>query len=74
MIKEGLAKPWYLDKPRNVEASSNQKRVEDALREGAKDRAAIASESGLGLEEVRRELFRLQLDGLDLQQIDRVST
>jgi hypothetical protein len=28
----------------------------------------------LGLEEVRRELFRLQLDGLDLQQIDRVST
>jgi predicted Rossmann fold nucleotide-binding protein DprA/Smf involved in DNA uptake len=74
MIKEGLAKPWYLDKHRNVEASSNQKRIEDALREGATDQASIATESGLSIEEVRRELFRLQLDGLDLQQIDRVTT
>ncbi|MCF8524735.1 MAG: DNA-protecting protein DprA [Aquiluna sp.] len=74
MIKEGLAKPWYLDKHRNVEASANQKRVEDALREGARDQASIASESGLGIEEVRRELFRLKLEGWDLHQIDRVST
>ena len=74
MIKEGLAKTWYLDKHRNVEASANQKRVEDALREGAKDHVSIASESGLGIEEVRRELFRLKLEGLDLHQIDRVST
>ena len=74
MIKEGLAKPWHLDKHRTVEASSNRKRVEDALREGATDQASIASESGLGLEEVRRELLRLQLDGLALQQFDRVST
>jgi DNA processing protein len=74
MIKEGLAKPWYLDKHRNVEASSNQKRIEDALREGATDQASIATESGLSIEEVRRELFRLQLDGLGLQQIDRVTT
>jgi DNA processing protein len=74
MIKEGLAKPWYLDKHRNLEASSNQKRIEDALREGATDHASIAAESGLGIQEVRHELFRLQLDGLDLQQIDRVST
>ena len=74
MIKEGLAKPWYLDKPRNVEASSNQKRIEDALREGATDQESIATESGLSIEEVRRELVRLQLDGLDLRQIDRVTT
>jgi DNA processing protein len=74
MIKEGLAKPWYLEKHLNVEKSSNQKRIEDALREGASDPESIASESGLGIEQVRRELFRLQLDGLDLQQIERVST
>jgi DNA processing protein len=74
MIKEGLAKPWHLNKYRNLEASSNQKRIEDAVRAGARDHVSIASESGLGIEEVRRELFRLQLDGLDMQQIDRVST
>ncbi|MFM1957961.1 MAG: hypothetical protein RI929_324 [Actinomycetota bacterium] len=62
MIKEGLAKPWQLDRHRNVEESTSQKRVLDALREGAEDFPAIARESGLSIDEVKRELFRLKLD------------
>jgi DNA processing protein len=62
MIKEGLAKAWHLDRHREVEESTTQKRVLDALREGAGDYPSIARESGLSIEEVRRELFRLQLD------------
>ncbi len=62
MIKEGLAKPWQFDRHRSVEETTNQKRVLDALREGADDFPSIARESGLSIEEVRRELFRLKLD------------
>jgi DNA processing protein len=62
MIKEGLAKAWHLDRHREVEESTTQKRVLDALREGAGDYPSIARESGLSIEEVRRELFRLKLD------------
>jgi DNA processing protein len=62
MIKEGLAKPWHLDRHRVVEETANQKRVLDALREGAEDFHSIARESGLSIEEVRQELFRLKRD------------
>lgn len=73
MIKEGLAKPWHLEKHRSVEASTTQKRVLDAIREGANDNASIARESGLSVEEVRRELVGLQLEGLSLPSNDRIS-
>ena len=63
MIKEGLAQPWHLDQHRMIEPTSSQKRVLDALREGASDFPSIARESGLSIGEVRRELHRLQLDG-----------
>ena len=63
MIKEGLAQPWHLDQHRTIEPTSSQKRVLDALREGASDFPSIARESGLSMSEVRRELHRLQLDG-----------
>lgn len=62
MIKEGLAKPWHLDRHRTVEESTTQKRVIDALREGADDFPSIARESGLSIQEVKRELSRLKLD------------
>lgn len=63
MIKEGLAQPWQIDRHRRVEPSYSQKRIQDALREGASDHSSIARESGLSISEVRRELARLQLDG-----------
>lgn len=73
MIKEGLAKPWYLDKHRNVEASDLQKRVLDAIREGASDYVSVARESGLSIEEVRRELVGLTLEGHSLPSNNRIS-
>jgi predicted Rossmann fold nucleotide-binding protein DprA/Smf involved in DNA uptake len=62
MIKEGLAKPWQLGRAPYLEESPTQKRVLDALREGAADFPSIARESGLSIEEVKKELFRLKLD------------
>jgi DNA processing protein len=73
MIKEGLAKPWYLDRYRDIEASTAQKRVLDSMRDGASDELAIARESGLSVEEVRTEVARLQLDGLSLSPNQRIS-
>ena len=63
MIKEGIARPWHLTGHRYLEATSSQKRVQDAVREGASDSLAIAAESGLSVQEVRKELMRLQLEG-----------
>lgn len=61
MIREGLAQPWNFGDL--VEPSLDQKRVLDAMREGAKEPAEIARESGMGISQVIRELRSLRLAG-----------
>jgi DNA processing protein len=61
MIREGLAQPWTFGDL--VEPSLDQKRVLDAIREGAKEPAEIARESGMGISQVIRELRSLRLAG-----------
>jgi DNA processing protein len=61
MIREGLAQPWNFGDL--VEPSLDQKRVLDAMREGAKEPAEIARESGMGISQVIRELRLLRLAG-----------
>jgi DNA processing protein len=53
MIQQGLAKQYVLDVPIEIEPSLNTKRVEDALRAGAKTPSEIAIESGLRLNTVK---------------------
>jgi len=53
MIQQGLAKQYVLDVPIEIEPSWNAKRVEDALRTGAKTPSAIAIESGLSVDHVK---------------------
>lgn len=53
MIQEGLAKQYVLDDPIEIEPSWTKKRVQDALRAGAKTPSEIALESGLGLKQVK---------------------
>ena len=55
MIAEGLARPYPLTSfP--VELSMNQKRIQDAMRVGARLPDEIAAESGLSLPSVLEEL------------------
>lgn len=55
MIAEGIAKPYgALSHP--IELTMNQKRIQDAMRAGARFPDEIASESGLSLATVLREL------------------
>lgn len=61
MIREGLASPWEFGI--DVEPTLDQKRVLDAMREGCKEPAAIARESGMALTQVIRELRLLRLAG-----------
>ena len=60
MIQEGLATSWQLGKAVNVEPNYRQKRVLDAIREGARDLREIAIESGVSLKEVREDLKALE--------------
>ena len=53
MIQEGVAKQYALDDPIEIEPSWTEKRVQDALRAGAKTPSEIAMESGVGLKQVR---------------------
>ena len=53
MIQEGVAKQYALDDPIEIEPSWTEKRVQDALRAGAKTPSEIAMESGVGLRQVR---------------------
>jgi hypothetical protein len=53
MIQQGLAKQYVLDTPIEIEPSWNAKRVEDALRAGAKTPSEIAIESGVSLAMVK---------------------
>lgn len=53
MIKEGVAKQYVLDDPIQIEPSWTEKRVQDALRAGAKTPSEIATESGVGLKQVK---------------------
>ena len=63
MIKEGLAAAWQVGKPISVEPSYDQKRILDAIREGAKSLREIAIESGLAISDVAKEVKRLRLAG-----------
>lgn len=63
MIKEGLAMPWQLGKPIEVEPSFRQKRVLDAIRDGAMSLKEIAVESGLAIQEVSTEIKNLKRAG-----------
>ena len=54
MIAEGLAKPYPRSHP--VEPNMNQKRIQDAMRSGARYPDEIAAESGLSLASVLEEL------------------
>jgi DNA processing protein len=53
MIQEGVAKQYVLDDPIQIEPSWTEKRVQDALRAGAKTPSEIALESGVGLKQVK---------------------
>jgi formiminotetrahydrofolate cyclodeaminase len=53
MIQEGVAKQYVLDDPIQIEPSWTEKRVQDALRAGAKTPSEIAIESGVGLKQVK---------------------
>ena len=53
MIHEGLAKQYVLDELIEIEPSWTKKRVEDAIRAGAKTPSEIAIESGLDLKQVK---------------------
>jgi len=53
MIQQGLAKQYVLAAPIEIEPSLNAKRVEDALRAGAKTPSEIAIESGLRVDTVK---------------------
>jgi DNA processing protein len=53
MIQEGLAKQYVLDDPIEIESSWTTKRVQDALRAGAKTPSEIATESGINLKQVK---------------------
>lgn len=61
MIREGLAQPWTLTN--RVEPTLEQKRVLDAMRDGCREPAEIARESGMGISSVIRELKALRLAG-----------
>ena len=56
MIQEGLAKQYVLDEPTEIEPSWTKKRVQDALRAGAKTPSEIAIESGLDLKQVEASM------------------
>ena len=55
MIAEGIAKPYSLGQPA-VEMTMDQKRIQDAMRSGARFPDEIAAESGLPLARVLAEL------------------
>ena len=56
MIQEGLAKQHFLDELIEIEPSWIEKRVEDAIRAGAKTPREIAMESGLDLKQVKASM------------------
>jgi DNA processing protein len=56
MIQEGLAKQYVLDELIEIEPSWIEKRVEDAIRAGAKTPSEIAMESGLDLKQVKASM------------------
>lgn len=64
MIQEGLAQPYQLGRKVVLEQSDSAKRVSDALREGRRSTEDIASESGLSVAEVEKELDSMALNGL----------
>lgn len=66
MIREGLAQPWQLGRRIEVEPTYPQKRVLDAVREGANSAAEIAAESGLSITEVKAEIRALELNGISV--------
>ena len=56
MIREGLAESWQFDPGHRVEPDWTQKRIMDAIRDGARSDQEIAMESGLPLGLVAKNL------------------
>jgi len=56
MIQEGLANQYVLDELIEIEPSWTKKRVEDAIRAGAKTPSEIAMEAGLDLKQVKASM------------------
>lgn len=56
MIKDGLAEPWELDGGIQIEPNWVQKRIMDAIRDGARSNQEIAIESGLSLGLIARNI------------------
>lgn len=63
MIREGLAKPWQLGPRIEVEPTYDQKRVLDAIRDGALSVREVAIESGLAMQQVGKEIRALKMSG-----------
>jgi len=63
MIQEGLAKAFHLDLRQRFDPEDSRRRVEDAIRNGARTNIEIAAESGLRLQVVEQVAQAIQLDG-----------
>jgi DNA processing protein len=62
MIKEGLAKAWQMQEGLQIEPDWCQKRIQDAIRDGAISDQQIAIESGISLQLVTRNLALMRLN------------
>lgn len=62
MIKEGLAKAWQMQEGLHIEPDWCQKRIQDAIRDGAISDQQIAIESGISLQLVTRNLALMRLN------------
>jgi len=62
MIKEGLALAWQMQDGHQVEPSWIQKRIQDAIFDGAIGDQQIAVESGISLQLVAKNLALMRLN------------